>query len=87
MKIFFFKSIVILFLFLVAYHYSINHTIKFIKNEIENNFSKESLEIIKIKLREEMKNAINKELYINKEDAILINGFLNKILNDLKIEN
>lgn len=87
MKIFFFKSIVILFLFLVAYHYSINHTIKLIKNEIENNFSKESLEIIKIKLREEMKNAINKESYINKEDAILINGFLNKILNDLKIEN
>jgi len=86
MKIFFFKSIVILFLFLVAYHYSINHTIKLIKNEIENNFSKESLEIIKIKLREEMKNAINKESYINKEDAILINGFLNKILNDLKIE-
>jgi len=86
MKIFFFKSIVILFLFLVAYHYSINHTIKLIKNEIENNFSKENLEIIKIKLREEMKNAINKESYINKEDAILINGFLNKILNDLKIE-
>jgi|TARA_E500000178_G_C16995999_1_gene743233 hypothetical protein len=84
MKLFFFKSILILFLFLLGFHYSFNYTIKFIKNEINNNLSKEKIELIKSKIREEMRVAIDKDVFISVEDSSLINSFLNKISSDLK---
>ena len=36
------------------------------------------------KLREEIKKAIKKDRYLSKEDAKLINQFLNKIMIELK---
>lgn len=83
MKIFFYKSLLVLFLFLIGFHYSFNYVAKEIKNNIENNFSKEKIEIIKKKLKEEMNVAINKDDFISKEDAVLINNFFNKIKSDL----
>ena len=35
------------------------------------------------KIREELKKAINKERYLSKEDAKLINEFINKIQKEL----
>lgn len=83
MKLFFYKSILVLFLFLVGFHYSYNYIEKKINIIIQENLSKEKIEIIKKKIKEEMKVAINKDDYISKEDADLINKFLNKIRSDL----
>tara|TARA_Y200000002_G_C22407427_1_gene548343 strand:- start:455 stop:715 length:261 start_codon:yes stop_codon:yes gene_type:complete len=83
MKIFFYKSILVLFLFLVGFHYSFNYVLKIVKANIEQNFSKENIEQIKNKIKEEMEVAINKDIFISKEDANLINKFLNKISSDL----
>ena len=83
MKLFFYKSILVLFLFLVGFHYSFNYVLKIVKANIEQNFSKENIEQIKNKIKEEMEVAINKDIFISKEDANLINKFLNKISSDL----
>ena len=83
MKLFFYKSILVLFLFLVGFHYSFNYVLKIVKVNIEQNFSKENIEQIKNKIKEEMQVAINKDIFISKEDANLINKFLNKISSDL----
>ena len=83
MKLFFYKSILILFLFLLGFHYSFNYVIKFAKKNLENNFSKSQIESVKNKVREEMKDAINKDKFISDEDAKLINKFLEKISSDL----
>ena len=83
MKLFFYKSILVLFLFLVGFHYSYNYVEKKIKIIIQENLSQEKIEIIKKKIKEEMKVAIDKDDYISKEDADLINTFLNKIRSDL----
>lgn len=84
MKLFFYKSLIIFFLFLLSFHLSFGYLLKKIKTEISTNYSKDNVEILKSKIREEMKNAINKETYINSEDAKLINEFINKIKKDLK---
>ena len=52
-------------------------------NEFQKLKSKETIEIIKNKLRKEMTSAINKENYLNPEDAKLINEFINKIQKEL----
>mgnify|MGYP003975287761 FL=1 len=83
MKIFFYKSLLIFFLFLIAFHFSFNYVVKQVKINIENNFSKEKIEDIKNKLRNEMQVAVTKDDFISKEDAELINKFLNKIKTDL----
>ena len=45
--------------------------------------SKENIEVIKNKLRDELKNAVNKENYLSADDAKLINEFINKLKNEL----
>ena len=84
MKIFIYKA---LFIFLLTYlllQFTIGTKIKQIQQEIDNFKSKENVEIIKNKIRDEIRNAINKERYLNKEDAQLINNFIDKIKTELK---
>tara|TARA_E500000178_G_C16910105_1_gene702189 strand:+ start:234 stop:500 length:267 start_codon:yes stop_codon:yes gene_type:complete len=83
MKLFFYKSILVLFLFLLGFHYSFNYIVKSVKKNVENNLSKSQIESVKDKVREEMKDAINKDKFISDEDAKLINKFLEKISSDL----
>ncbi len=87
MKIFFYKSLVVVFLFLVSFHLTFSFLFKKIKTEIANNFSKDKIEIIKEQIRSELQNAIQKEDYIKPSDAKLINQFLIKIKSDLDKNN
>ena len=57
--------------------------LKEINHEIEKIQSKESVDKIKDKFREELRNAIEKENYLNQKDAKLINDFINKIKKEL----
>ena len=84
MKLFFYKSLLVFFLFLVGFHLSYNYIVRNIKNEISTLISKEKINSIKEKLKDEMKTAIDKDVYLDPADAILINKFLNKIKTDLK---
>ena len=83
MKLFFYKSILIFFLFLAAFHFSFGYIVKKIEKNIDTSISKEKAEEFKAIIREEMQNAINKENYIKPEDALIINKFIEKIKNDL----
>ena len=56
---------------------------KSIEKRISSNFSKENIEILKSKIKDEMNNAINKDKFISNEDAELINKFIDKLVNDL----
>ena len=84
MKIFFYKSILIFFLFIVAFHFTFGIASKNIKRQMQETLSKESVEKVKNQIRVEMENAVKKDRYISSEDAKLINKFLNKIKTDLE---
>ncbi len=73
----------IFFLFLIAFHLSFSYMFKNIKTELKDNFSKEKVLILKSKIKNEMNDAINKDVYIKPDDAKLINDFINKIKTDL----
>ena len=62
MKIFFYKSILIFVLFILAIHFSFGLIKKELSREISNLTSKESLEAMKDKLREEIKIGMVKKL-------------------------
>ena len=75
MKIFFYKTLIISILVFVLFQITIGAQIRQIKTQIENIKSKENIEIIKSKIRDELKTAVNKENYLTQEDAKLINDF------------
>ncbi len=84
MKIFFYKTMLVAFVFFIAFKLTIGSLINQTENKIKSLTSKENVELLKSKLRKEMQQAIEKEDYIKDEDAILIKNFLKKVKSELK---
>ncbi len=84
MKIFFYKTILVAIVFFIAFKLTVGSLINQAENKIKNLTSKENVELFKNKIREEMVTAIEKENYINDEDAILIKKFLKKVKSELE---
>ena len=68
----------------MIYEFTISKQIKQITKQSEVLLSKEGRKEGIEKLREEIKKAIKKERYLSKEDAKLINKFIQKIAIELK---
>ena len=83
MKIFVYKALFIFVGIFILFQLTIGAKLKQINGELENLKSKENVEALKNKLRDELKNAVEKENYLNSEDAKLINDFINKIKKEL----
>ena len=83
MKLFVYKTLFVFFCIFILFQFTVGMKLKEINHEIEKIQSKESVDKIKDKFREELKNAIEKENYLNQEDAKLINDFINKIKKEL----
>ena len=83
MKFFIYKYLIIFFLALILFKFTIGNVVTNYEEKIGTYFSEENLILIKQKAREEMQNAINKENYLKPEDAELINKFLKKIQGEI----
>ena len=87
MKLFIYKSLLVFFLIFLLFQLTIGSVIKNYENKIDQYFSKQNLDHVKLKIREEMKNAIKKENYLSPEDAELINKFLKKLQKEIFVQN
>ena len=67
----------------LVFKLTISSVITNYEKKIYENFNKEKIEYFKDKLRLEMKNAIEKDEYFKKDDAILIKKFLEKIKKEI----
>ena len=79
MKLFIYKSLIIFFLTVLLFKFTIGNVVRNYEEKIDTYFSEENLILIKQKAREEMQNAIDKENYLKPEDAELISKFLKKL--------
>tara|TARA_Y100000768_G_scaffold377147_1_gene350017 strand:+ start:298 stop:564 length:267 start_codon:yes stop_codon:yes gene_type:complete len=84
MKQFIYKTIIVIIAIVVIYEFTVSKQIKQITEQSEIFLSKEGRKEGVEKLREELKKAIKKERYLSKEDAKLINEFIQKITIELK---
>jgi hypothetical protein len=87
MKIFFYKSVLVFVLFVLAIHFSFGLITKQIKKEYINLFSKEKIEYFKDKIRDELKNGVKKDKLLNAADAELLNTILIKLKLELEKNN
>ena len=83
MRQFIYKMIVFIISVIIIYEFTIGKQISQFKAQTDILTSKEGRKESVNKLRDEIKKAIKKERYLSKEDALLINKFINKIQNEL----
>jgi len=86
MKLFIYKTLIVFFLIFLLFELTIGTVIKSYEKKVDNFLSRENLVQIKMKIRKEMKNAIQKENYLQPEDAKLINQFLKKLQSEIFIK-
>lgn len=84
MRIFIYKSLFLIILIYILFQLTIGHTVKKIKGEIYNLKSKENIEFIKNKIRDEINVAIKKDKLLDDKDKKLINDFIKKIKKELQ---
>ncbi len=87
MKIFIYKSIIVLFFTFLLFEFTIGQKIKDISTKIENLNSKQEREKIADKIRNEIKRANEKENILSKSDQELLSKFINKIISELNLKN
>ena len=83
MRTFIYKALIITFIFIVGFEFTIGQRMDPIVQSI-NKFSNEQgrKELIN-KLRKEMSKGLNKEYILKEDDRILINRFINKLSNEI----
>ena len=84
MKSFIYKTIIAVVAIVIVYEFTIAKQIKEITAQSEILLSKEGRKDGVDKIRDEIKKAVKKERYLSKEDAKLINQFINKIREELR---
>ena len=83
MKIFFYKTLFASLVFVVVYKITVGSLINEIENKFINYFSKENVEFLKLKVKKEIIDSLDKERIISQENKVLINKYINKIKKDL----
>ena len=83
MKIFIYKSLIVFFLFVLAFNVTINYKLRSYEKDLKALTSDINKEKFKNKIKDEMKKAVEKEKYFTEDEKNLINSFLNKIKEEL----
>ena len=84
MKNFFYKLTLISISLILIYKFTIGDEISEIIKKTNSISTKEGRKETVEKIKNEIKRATEKENYLSKEDAVLINNFINKIKSELK---
>ncbi|MDA9650721.1 hypothetical protein N9T21_02590 [Candidatus Pelagibacter sp.] len=84
MKQFIYKIIVSIIAVVLIYEFTIGKQIKRYSEKFNYITTKEGRKEFVIYLRQEIKKGVDKERYLSKEDAKLLNQFISKIQKELK---
>jgi hypothetical protein len=84
MRIFIYKSIILIFLLYILFEFTIGLQLRRFDQKINEFLSKEKLYEFNVKLRKELKNLADKERIFTKEDAELLKIILKKVKKELE---
>ena len=85
MKLFIYKSLIIIFLVFILFEITIGYRITNFKAEIENILGKKNREELIIKLKDEIKEANSKENILDQEERELLSTFIKKFTQELNL--
>lgn len=79
MKIFIYKCLIVFFLFIIAFHFTINLKLRQYENQLKSFSHKKIIN----KIKNEVAKAIEKDNYFTEEERNLINNYIKKIKEEL----
>ena len=87
MRNYIYKILIAALAFVLVFEFTIGRKFNQINEKTEIIFTKEGRKEMVMSLKNEMKKAVEKENYLDEEERILINKFIEKIRNELKDSN
>ena len=87
MKIFIYKTIIVLISAIIVFKVTIGQTIKNYENKINSIKNKDNRENIINKIKDEIKSANNKDQIFTDEERILLSTFINKIRKEINLKD
>tara|TARA_B000000609_G_C24059149_1_gene285588 strand:+ start:34 stop:273 length:240 start_codon:yes stop_codon:yes gene_type:complete len=69
---------------IIVFEFTVGKTLNNITRQTDILLTKEGRKKMVNSIKVEMEKAVNKENYLNKEERVLINKFINKIKSELK---
>ena len=87
MKLFIYKALIVVLLAYILFEFTIGQKIKKFESKIENLNSKQEREKIADKIRQEIERANQKETILAPKDRKLLSVFINKIMEELDLDN
>ena len=85
MKVFLVKSIIVFFGIFFLFQATIGSQFKSFRDSLDTFSSNEKRDVLKEKIKDEMKKGIEKENYFKEDERILISRFLKKIFKELEL--
>jgi len=85
MKIFLVKSIIVFFGIFFLFQATIGSQFESFRDSLNTFSSKEKRDVLKEKIKDEMKKGIEKENYFKEDERVLISKFLKKIFKELEL--
>ena len=87
MRKFLIRTIIVIVAVFFLYQFTIGSEISNLKNTLASFSDPAKREMIKEKLKDEMRKGIQKERYFDEEESVLISQFLKKIFKELDLIN
>jgi len=87
MRNFIYKIVIIAFLFIIVFEFTIGKRIDPIAENMNKFSNEEGRKELIGKLRKEMKKGLQKEYMLKEDDRILINKFFNKLKTEINSVN
>jgi len=85
MKIFLVKSVIVFFGIFFLFQATIGSQFESFRDSLDTFSSKEKRDVLKEKIKNEMKKGIEKENYFKEDEKVLISKFLKKIFKELEL--
>ena len=87
MRKFLIRTIIVIVAVFFLYQFTIGSEISNLRNTLSSFSDPGKREMIKEKLKDEMRKGIQKEKYFDEDERVLISQFLKKILKELDLIN
>ena len=84
MRNYIYKTLIAVIALIIVFEFTVGKTLNNITRQTDILLTKEGRKKMVNSIKVEMEKAVNKENYLNKEERILINKFINKIKSELK---
>ncbi len=84
MRNYIYKTLIAVIALIVVFEFTIGKTLNNITRQTDILLTKEGRKKMINSIKIEMEKAINKENYLNKDERVLINKFINKIKSELR---